>query len=61
MYYLDSPELDELKKQSDALRTLIIWTLIPVGIGVLIWVYLWIKGTVSFWDTPQLVISLSNA
>lgn len=61
MYYLESPELDRFKKQSDAFRTLVIWTLIPAGIGVLIWVYLWLKGTVSFWDTPQLVISLSNA
>ena len=61
MYYLESPELDMLKKQRDAMRSLIIWTLIPAGIGVLIWAYLWINGTVSFWDTPQLVISLSNA
>lgn len=61
MYYLDSPELEEKSRKRDALMTLVIWTLLPVGIGILVWVYLWLKGSVSFWDTPQLVISLSNA
>ncbi len=61
MYYHQSSELTAKEKMKDALFNLFIWTLIPAIIGILIWVYLFVAKKVTFSETPQLVISLTNA
>ena len=61
MYYHQSSELTAKNKMKDALYNLFIWTLIPAILCILIWVYLFFTKRVTFAETPQLVISLTNA
>ena len=61
IYYYQSSELEYVYKLGYALRTLVVWTLLPVALGVLVWGYLFVKGLITIWSTPQLIIAVSNA
>ena len=61
MYYYQSPALTQKGKHKDAILTLIIWTSIPVAIGIVVWVYLLLTKRIDLATTPKTVISLTNA
>lgn len=61
IYYYQSSEFEKALKLKYAAKTLIIWTIMPIGLGVLGWVYLLFNGLVTIRTTPQIIIALSNA
>lgn len=61
LYYYYSSEIEELYKFRYAFKNLLIWTLLPVALGVVGWCYLFAKGMITISATPQVVIALSNA